>query len=210
MRSPTSVHALEDLGRTQLSPSFFLREFLHSEISQIEKVPNVPVDPELAIAAGRGLCKHVLEPIQAQLGRVSIRSAYRAPAVNELGAANGNQYGCASNEKNRARHIWDLRDGQGVMGAMACVVVTSYLPYFRLTRQWEPLAWWIHDNIQGYSELEFFTKNEVLAFNVGWREHNPFKTIHAWAPRRVCLTKPGMPNHAGLHTQAYAAWRSEA
>lgn len=209
MRTPTSVKTLEELGRTQLSASFFLREFLHSEISQIERLPNIPVDPALAIAAGKGLCEHVLEPIQEALGRISIRSAYRSPAVNEMGAANGNQYGCASNEKNRARHIWDLRDAQGTMGAMACVVVTSYLPYYRSTKQWEPLAWWIHDHIPGYSELEFFTKNEVLAFNIGWRERDPFKAIHAWAPNRVCLTKPGMPNHNGSHADAYAAWRGQ-
>ena len=44
-----SVQSLEDLGRTRLSPNFFMRDFLHSEISQIEGVPNIPVDGALAI-----------------------------------------------------------------------------------------------------------------------------------------------------------------
>ena len=210
MRTPASVNTLEDLGRRKLSRSFFLREFLYSEISQIERVPNIPKDPQLAIAAGSGLCENVLEPLQEQLGRISIRSAYRSAAVNEIGASNGNQYGCASNEANRARHIWDERDSEGVMGAMACVVLTTYLPHYKETKDWQALAWWIHDNIPAYSELEFFTKNEVLAFNIGWRESDPRKTIYAWSPNRTCLTKPGMANHTGPHNSSYSAWRGEA
>ena len=210
MRPPASVKTLEDLGRRKLSRSFFMREFLYSEISQIKGIPNTPMDPDLAIAAGSGLCEQVLEPLQEHLGRISIRSAYRSAIVNDIGASNGNQYGCASNEANRARHIWDERDSEGVLGAMACVVLTTYLPYYQSTKDWQALAWWIHDNIPAYSELEFFTKNDVLAFNIGWRQQNPRKTIYAWAPSRVCLTKPGMSNHTGQHKSAYAAWRGEA
>lgn len=33
---------LEDLGRTQLSNSFFLRDFLHSEIAATYSLPNIP------------------------------------------------------------------------------------------------------------------------------------------------------------------------
>ncbi len=76
MRKPQTVKALETLGRVQLSKSFFMCEFLHSEISQIEGIANIPDDPELAIAAGKHLCEQVLEPIQDALGRISIRSAY--------------------------------------------------------------------------------------------------------------------------------------
>jgi len=50
MKQPQTVKALEELGRVQLSKSFFMREFLYSEISQIENIPNIPSDPELAIA----------------------------------------------------------------------------------------------------------------------------------------------------------------
>ena len=70
LRSPQSVKALEDLGRVRLSDSFFMRDFLHSEISQIECIPNVPEYPDIAIEAGRGLCQNVLEPIQGALGRI--------------------------------------------------------------------------------------------------------------------------------------------
>lgn len=72
MRTPQSVKTLEELGRVRLSKSFFMREFLYSEISQIEGIPNIPDDPELAIAAGKQLCENVLEPIQDALGRIII------------------------------------------------------------------------------------------------------------------------------------------
>jgi hypothetical protein len=54
---------------------------LFSEIAAIEGLSNLPDDPELAIAAGRGLCENLLEPLQATFGRIAIRSAYRSPEV---------------------------------------------------------------------------------------------------------------------------------
>jgi hypothetical protein len=88
---------------------------------------------------------------------------------------------------------------------MACIVLTPFLPYFETTSNWEALAWWIHDHVPGYSEMEFFTKSSLLAFNIGWHEQ-PKKTIHAWAPHRKCLTKPGMENHLEGHASEYQAW----
>ncbi len=207
LRSPASVKTLDNFGRTQLSKSFFMREFLYSEISQIEGVPNVPTNPRLAIAVGERLCQDVLEPIQDALGRISIRSAYRSRAVNDMGSTKA--YNCAKSDSNRARHIWDEPDDEGA-GATACIVVTSYLPYFKSTGNWQALAWWIHDNIPAYSELEFFTKNSsVLAFNISWHEKVPKKTIHAWAPSNMCLTKPGMANNVGDHSWEYEDWRAK-
>ena len=54
MKSPKSVKTLEELGRVQLSKSFFMRDFLYSEISQIEKIPNIPDTPDIAIESGKG------------------------------------------------------------------------------------------------------------------------------------------------------------
>lgn len=129
MKKPATVKSLEDFGRVRLSRNFFMRDFLHSEISQIEGIPNIPDYPDIAIQAGTQLCEQVLEPIQNKFGRISIRSAYRSPAVNSKGAENKNQYNCASNEANYAGHIWDYRDGDGCLGAMACIVVNSFVPY---------------------------------------------------------------------------------
>ena len=78
-----------------------MRDFLFSEIAAIEGLSNLPDDPELAIAAGRGLCENLLEPLQATFGRIAIRSAYRSPEVNDFGCRH--RLSCASNERNRAR-----------------------------------------------------------------------------------------------------------
>jgi hypothetical protein len=207
MRRPQTVKSLEELGRIQLSKSFFMREFLYSEISQIESIPNIPDDPELAIAAGKNLCEKVLEPIQDALGRISIRSAFRASAVNAKGAENQNQYSCASNEANYAGHIWDIRDQDGFMGATACIVVTSFIPYYEQTKDWTALAWWIHDHIDAYTSMMFFPK--YAAFNITWHENeNHPKVISSYVKnphtgKIGCLTKTGMENFSGPHEQFY-------
>ena len=55
MRSPKSVNALEELGRERLSQSFFMRDFLYSEIANFYGVSNIPEDPDLALSVGRKL-----------------------------------------------------------------------------------------------------------------------------------------------------------
>jgi hypothetical protein len=207
MRKAQTVKALEELGRVQLSKSFLMREFLYSEISQIEGIPNIPDDPDLAIAAGKSLCENVLEPIQDALGRISVRSAYRSCAVNEKGAENKNQYGCASNESNYAGHIWDVKDAEGYLGATACIIVTSFLPYYEQTQDWTALAWWIHDHINAYANMTFFPK--YAAFNITWHE-NPErpKWVYGYVKnphteKSGYLTKEGMENFAGSHERFY-------
>ena len=96
MRKPKRVQSLEDLGRVQLSPSFFMRDMLYSEISNFHGIPNIPDYPDVAIEAGTQLCTQLLEPLQERFGRISIRSAYRSPDVNDFGNKNG--YSCAANE----------------------------------------------------------------------------------------------------------------
>jgi len=200
MKSPETVKALEKLGRVQLSKSFFMRDFMHSEISQIERIPNIPDNPDLAIEVGKSLCENVLEPIQDTLGRICVRSAYRSCAVNAKGAENKNQYSCARNEANYAGHIWDMRDADGLMGATACIVVTSFLPYYEKTGDWQALAWWIHDNIPAYSNMYFFPK--LAAFNISWHE-DPVRRIDSYIVPKGCLTKPDMDNHNIDHRALY-------
>ena len=200
MKPPKSVKTLEGFGRIQLSKSFFMRDFLYSEISQIESIPNTPDHPDIAIEAGKGLCQNVLEPIQESLGRICIRSAYRSCAVNAKGAENKNQYNCSKNESNYAGHIWDMKDPNGDIGATACIVVTSFLPYYEQTGDWQALAWWVHDNIPCYSSMCFFPK--LTAFNVSWHQ-TPEKRIYSHAAPRGCLTKVGMENQGIDHSEAY-------
>ena len=163
MKKPASVQALEELGRVKLSKHFFMRDFLYSEISQIEGIPNIPDYPDRAIEAGRGLCENLLEPLQERFGRIAIRSAYRSSAVNAKGAEDGNN--CAKNESNYASHIWDYLDAEGHLGATACIVVSALLPWYDEHKDWTPLAWWIHDNLP-YASQYWFPK--LAAFNLRW------------------------------------------
>ena len=197
MKKPASVKSLEQLGRVQLSKSFFMRDMLYSEIANFHGMPNIPDDPDLAIAAGHKLCEELLEPLQDQFGRISIRSAYRSPSVNKFG--NENNLSCASNEVNFGHHIWDKRNKDGEMGATATIVVNSFIPYYERTGDWPALAWWIHDHLP-YSRLFFFPK--LAAFNIQWHE-NPVRRIDSYVKPRGCLTKPGMANHDGDHGKMF-------
>jgi hypothetical protein len=196
MRKPQSMRALEDLGRVRLSANFFMRDFLFSEIAGFYGIPNIPSDPEAAIVAGRRLCEDLLEPLQSTFGRIAVRSGYRAPEVTEFGNRRGE---CGSVAVNAAYHIWDMRDGDGRMGAAACIVLPWFADRYADGEDWRKLAWWIHDHLP-YAHLEFYPK--LCAFNIQWHEL-PLKRIDSHIEPRGCLTKPGMEGHAGDHSQWY-------
>lgn len=207
-----SVEWLSDFGRRRLSSHFFMRDFLYSDIAAVHGLSNVPDDPELAIAAGSRLCQELLEPIQSTFGRIAIRSAFRSQEVNALGNLKQHKgergYNCASNAANAAGHIWDLRDGDGCMGATACIVVPeTYDAFGHEPGGWRRLAWWIHDHLP-YSELEFYPK--LWAFNIRWNER-PRRIIRSRVDPVGVLTKPGLANHVDSHEAEWApliAWRS--
>ncbi len=199
MKSPKTVKSLEELGRVRLSENFFMRDFLYSEVANFYGVENIPLDPDLAIATGSKLCQALLEPLRDRFGQVSIRSGYRSTVINQL--CNDKGEGCASNEKNFARHIWDMPDDEnGKLGAMACIVLPRYLDYYEKTQEWRSIAWWIHDHLP-YSSLQFFPK--LCAFNLGWHEQ-PERRIDSYIKPKGCLTKPGMANHSGDHSDWYS------
>jgi hypothetical protein len=191
-----SVRRAERFGRVRLSKSFFMRDFLYSEIAAIQGMINLPDVPELAIEVGRNLCEQLLEPLQATFGRIAVRSSYRSPQVNGYGCSH--RLSCASNEKNLARHIWDRPDKSG-KGALASIVVPWLADHIAKGVTWQSMAWWIHDNLP-YSELQFFPK--LAAFNIGWHEV-PKRTIYSFIPPRGYLTKPGFPNHHDDHSRLY-------
>jgi hypothetical protein len=199
MRKPGSVKSLEDLGRVRLSENFFLRDFLYSEVANLYGVPNIPDEPDLAIEAGRALCENLLEPLREKFGRISIRSAYRNREVARV--CNERGHNCAKPESEYAEHIWDRRDADGFMGAMATVIVHAFIPYYQRTGHWEAMAWWVHDHLP-YSTMLFFPK--FSAFNLGWREV-PKRRIRSFIPpRRGVLTKAGMANQEGSHEDEFA------
>jgi len=174
MTATMSVDTLEDLGRVRLSSSFFMRDFLYSEIAAKYGILNAPDDRELAIEVGKHLCEELLEPLNATFGRVAIRSAYRSCKVNQKGNEEG--HNCARNEKNYAGHIWDRRDADGLSGATACVVIPWFADRYAAGADWRGMAYWIHDHLP-YSELQFFPK--LAAFNISWHER-PKRKIYSY------------------------------
>ena len=200
MRKPASMKRLEELGRVRLSPNFFMREMLYSEIADFHGIPNTPDDPDLAIAAGTRLCEELLEPLHTTFGQVPIRSAFRSVAVNEYGHERRDKgYNCGATVWNHARHVWDRRDAEGFAGATACIVIPWFIPRYDAGTSWQAMAWWVHDHLP-YSDMVFFPK--YAAFNLRWHE-KPLRRIESFAPPKGCLTKPGMPNHSGDHSSEY-------
>lgn len=199
MKPITSYDQLDKLGRVRLSPNFYMRDFLYSEIATWHQLRNLPDFPDRAIAAGRQLCTQLLEPLQATFGRLEIRSAYRSPAVNEFGNANG--LNCGSNKSNFGAHIWDYPDSvRNEPGATACIVVPWFADRIANGGRWTEMAWWIHDHLP-YSALQFFVSG---AFNIGWQQTPQRVITSTLGPRK--LTAPDLPNHAGKHAGEYVGF----
>lgn len=180
-----NFHQLEELGRIRLSQNFFMRDFLHSELSTAFNILNIPDDLELAVFAGSKLCEEILEPLTEKYGRIHIRSGYRRAKINEFGFRR--RLKCSSNEKNYAYHIWDHKDQNGFMGAAACIVIPGLINNPNIEETQTKLAEWIVANTD-FHRLTFFTKN--MAFNIGWHQ-KPLKDVLVYNPRKRWLMKKG-------------------
>lgn len=104
MQKPQTVSALEDLGRVRLSKSFFMRDFLYSEISQIDGIPNIPDFPDRAIEAVRQLCEQLLEPLQERFGRIAILSGVSLSGSECQGGGRRQQL-CEERKQQRRSHL---------------------------------------------------------------------------------------------------------
>jgi hypothetical protein len=202
-----NVADLTELGRVRLSDSFFMREMLYSEVGNFHRVSNIPEHPDLAIAAGRNLCRRILEPLRNALGQVCVRSAYRSPTLNafcnERYRAGDTACWCVDNEANYAEHIWDRRDADGFLGATATVVIPGYLDHYERTQDWRPLAWWLRDHVAEYAQIFMFRR--LCAFNIRWYEGPSDRAIvYLDPPVREVLTNRNMANFAGEHRAEYA------
>lgn len=160
-----------------------------SEIANFHALQNFPRDPDLALAAGRALAEHCLDPLVETFGPIDIRSAYRSPEMNHFGATQVKPQKCARNEANYAHHIWDIRDAKGRMGACVTVGVPWFAAQYRRGRDWRDLAWWLFDFLP-FQEVYFFPKN--AAFNITWREGHLAHRILSYATPKGALFKPGM------------------
>ena len=204
MKKPGSVEALTNLGRIRLSRHFFVRDMLHSEVGEFHGIPNIPDNPTLAVKVGKRLCEELLEPLHTTFGHVSIRSAFRCTAVNDFcnkqAKLTKKGYTCASTDWNRSRHVWDMLDDNGHMGATACIVIPWFVERYEAGTPWQAMAWWIHDNLP-YSDMAFYPK--YAAFNLRWHEEPARRIESHIPPGPKLLTKPGMPNHDGDHSSEY-------
>lgn len=208
MAAPATVAELTELGRVQLSEHFFMRDMLYSEVANLHGMPNIPDDPDLAIAAGRALCQTLLEPLHRAFGGLAVRSAYRSSSLNAFAherlLAGERAYYCGSNDYSAGRHIWDRRDAQGFMGATASVIVPWYLPRFEASGDYRQLAWWIRDHVPEYAELCFFPW--LCAFNIRWYEGPADRAVRyddGTPAENVILTREGMDNFDGDHSPLY-------
>lgn len=179
MRAPRTWVALERLGRVRLSRHVTMRDVLFSEVAMMHGVPNVPEDPDLAIAAGTRLAEDLLEPLIETFGPVDLRSGYRSVPLNDLGAGLKPQK-MAATPKNYAHHIWDRRDGKGRMGACVTVVVPWFAAQYTAGRDWRDLAWWLWDHLD-FHEVYFFPIN--AAFNLTWRQEPRRRVLSYIAPK---------------------------
>jgi hypothetical protein len=176
---------LDKFGRVRLSPNFFMRDFLYSEVAVTHGINNVPDDADLAIASGTRLCTEVLEPIVAMFGPIAIRSGFRSAKLNAFAAAN--RFHCARNEKNFAYHIWDHRDGQGHSGAAACIVVPWVLDNLQQS-QLDEFALFMHERLD-YHRMTFFRRHATL--NIGWHEAPRREVFSYWPKPRWVLSSAG-------------------
>lgn len=187
MRKPGTYISLENLGRVRLSKHFFMRNFLYSEIANFYGKPNIPDDPDLAIAAGRELAQNLLDPLVDTFGPIEIRSGLRSVDLNHFGSTQVKPQKCAANHKNYGGHIWDMRDAQGCMGACVSVVVPWFADRYAHGRDWRDLAWWVHDHLP-YSDMYFFPK--LAAFNLTWHE-KPERSIGSYIRPKGLLLRTG-------------------
>ena len=178
------MRGLEELGRVRLSPHFYLRDFLHSEITAFHGVQNIPDDPDLVIAHGKALCRQLLDPLEETFGRLAVRSGYRSAVLNSYG--NAHNLNCARNDYPLECHIWDRGQGAEAI-AGASIVVPWFADHYAQGRDWRDLAWWIHDHLP-YSEMWFFPK--LAALNLAWRPA-PLRTISSYIAPRGTLLRAG-------------------
>ncbi|MBV0912573.1 hypothetical protein KTJ87_09300 [Rhodobacteraceae bacterium ASV31] len=197
MKPPGSFLSLEKLGRVRLSRHFELRNFLYSDIANFYGRPNIPDDPDLAIAAGRRLAEELLEPLIETFGPIDVRSAYRSPALNHFGATEVRPQKCSANERNYAGHIWDRRDAEGRMGACVSVGIPWFGRQGEAGRDWRDLAWWLYDHLD-FHEVYVFGKSAV--FNLTWREA-PQKRILSYQSPKGLLVGPDRDAEPGRHAR---------
>ena len=116
----------------QLSPHFTLAEMVVSQTASRLGLDNTP--PPAVIAALRGLCLNLLEPVRAHFGRpVIVSSGYRAPAVNKA-------CGGSATSQHRFGQAADFTV-PGVANLELCQWIQRNLKYDQLIYEFGPSGW---------------------------------------------------------------------
>ncbi|MFY0691484.1 MAG: hypothetical protein JXR14_06110 [Paracoccaceae bacterium] len=205
MQVSPALQAHQDLGQIQLSESFYMRDFLASNIADFFGLPNIPENPDLAIRAAARLSQDLLEPLQARHGTITIRAAYRSPLVHGFREkyieSHPDGCPCAADAAQSRAMIWDKPGDNGALEAGVCITLPALSSRLAGGDDWRSLAWWIHDNLD-YSSQVFFDGGE--AFFLSWSE-DPARVIESRLEPVGILTRPGMANHAIDHSGWYAS-----
>ena len=173
----------------------------------MDRVSNLPEDPDLAIAAGTGLATALLDPLVETFKPIEVRSAYRSPTRNAYGNARQREgrrgYACASNAAGAAHHIRDRRAADGRMGACASVAIPWLID--RPERDWRELAFWMRDHLP-FDAMSMFPGQR--AFDLTWREvgdRGPARKVSSDVPPRGALIAAWEAPPFGAPARA-AAW----
>ena len=187
MRKPRTVRSAETFGRVRLSQSFFMRDFLYSEIANLHGLaeparrprPGDRRRPEAVRASARtaaGDVRAAGDPVGlSRPGGQRLRQRAFPELRLERTQSRAPYLGSA---QRGWRHRRDGQLGRALAGRPP-----------RSGATWQAMAWWIHDHLP-YSELQFFPK--LAAFNIGWHE-KPRRRISSFVPRAGCSPSPAWP-----------------
>ena len=115
----------------KLTEHFYLEEFTDSQTADRQGIDNTP--PPAAIEAMQALCTHVLEPLRASLGPVSISSGYRCLALNR-----------AIRSGDNSQHVRGEAADISVKGHTLAEVfnwLQAHAPFDQLIREFPPRGW---------------------------------------------------------------------
>ena len=144
----------------KLTEHFDLEEFTDSQTADRVGIDNTP--PPEAIEAMRALCTHVLEPLRAALGPVSISSGYRCLALNR-----------AIRSKDSSQHVRGEAADISVKG-LTLAEVFNWLQagggFDQLIREFPPRGWvhvsyaYVRTTQRGMSLLAILQKDGSTAY----------------------------------------------
>ena len=115
-RNDCDAQTAKHEGARSAGPRSAQRELLHARFPLLgdrqpfTASPTSPTIPTSRSRPAAASAPSASNRSAQRFGRISIRSAYRSPAVNDFG--NKHNLNCGSNESNYAGHIWDRRDAQ--------------------------------------------------------------------------------------------------